>query len=390
MSDVRVLMVDLNARGGVALYTRDLCQAMARHGADVSLLVPFTYELADRPLDFTMLPRLVPALTDRPGVSRLRCGVRWWGRAVANGRIRNRTARAGDYDVVHLQGAIGPTELFLLRSIAGRRPLLLTVHDTVPHDTRLFRHPAIRRRLYRMFDRLIVHYERGVRNLEERYGVRPDRVTVIPHGLEMRDAVGSSANSRARLTIPAEAKVLLFFGAIRPDKGLDVLIEAVARVARDVPDVLLVIAGSVPNDGAMQRYDALIDRLQVAKHVLKRVCFIPEEDVTHYLTACDVCVLPYKHFESQSGVLTQAYVHYKPVVVTDVGAMGDMVRADGVGVVVAPNDVAALVDGLTRMLTDPRPYLAHCGPETTSKYTWDKSAARTLACYRQLIEERRR
>ena len=70
------------------------------------------------------------------------------------------------------------------------------------------------------------------------------------------------------------------------------------------------------------------------------------------LSSCDVLLLPYTSFSSQSGVLADAYAHGKPMIVTDVGALGPTVRADETGLVVAPSDVESLAFAITKLAND--------------------------------------
>lgn len=387
---MRVLMVDLPAKGGMVLYTGDLCRSLAAQGAEVTLLTSTEYERKPADATFDVLPRLRPMHGNKRFVTRLHWMADRFGIALWNGVVRNNIVRNGSWDVVHLQQIVAPVDQFILRPITGQMPLVLTVHDTIPHAERFVSRPSALRCAYRHFDRLIVHYERGRANLVERYGVPADRIEVIPHGLRMVGAVESQEDARRKLGLPPGRRILLFFGTVRPDKGLGTLLKAMARARQQIENVLLVIAGSAPKDTGFGEYEKLITALGLDPQVKRFIRFIEDEEIPRFFAAADVCTLPYDHFDSQSGVLMQAYAHYRPVLVTDVGAVGDMVRADGVGVVVTPADPDALAEGLREVTQNHEKYRDKCGPKTTMKYTWSRSAQMSIDCYRTLSESRRR
>jgi D-inositol-3-phosphate glycosyltransferase len=148
----------------------------------------------------------------------------------------------------------------------------------------------------------------------------------------------------AALELPATAGYLLFFGFIRAYKGLDILLEAFADARIAALPVKLVIAGEFYEDAAP--YEALIQRYQLENRIVRATDFIPNEKVADYFCAADLIMQPYKN-ATQSGVSQIAYHFERPMLVTDVGGLAELIPDGVVGYVVPPAPTAiadAVVD----------------------------------------------
>ena len=157
------------------------------------------------------------------------------------------------------------------------------------------------------------------------------------------------AEARAALDLPADAPVCLFFGFVREYKGLHVLLEALPAVAEALPDVHLVIAGE-PYDDA-ERYRQIIDRHGLSDRVRWHDEYIPSDDVPTYFGAADLVVQPYVS-ATQSGVAQIAFHFERPMVVTDVGGLAEVIPDETAGFVVPPQDPSALAEAVTRYFRD--------------------------------------
>ncbi|QIX60602.1 glycosyltransferase [Hymenobacter sp. BT18] len=137
---------------------------------------------------------------------------------------------------------------------------------------------------------------------------------------------------------------LLFFGFIRAYKGLDILLEAFADVRLAELPVKLIIAGEYYEDAAP--YEEIIRRYNLENRLVRATDFIPNEKVADYFCAADIVVQPYKN-ATQSGVSQIAYHFSRPMLVTDVGGLAELIPNGEVGYVVPPTPQAiadALVD----------------------------------------------
>lgn len=142
--------------------------------------------------------------------------------------------------------------------------------------------------------------------------------------------------ARKFLGIENESKIILFFGFIRKYKGLDMLLEAIKilKDANELPDLKLLIAGEYYED--KKWYDELIAQLQIEEKLILKTDFIADEEVKYYLSAADFIIQPYRS-ATQSGVTPLAYHFEKPMLVTNVGGLPDLVPDKKVGIVCQPN-----------------------------------------------------
>lgn len=226
-------------------------------------------------------------------------------------------------DIVHIQSwslPLYPVCLtFALVARARRRPIVVTAHNILPHEPS----PWFLRAsgwLYRLADRVLVHSEANRAQFEERFAHTGARIEVVPMARESAPALANATEARQRLGIAKDRPVLLFFGTIRPYKGLDTLLEALALARRHHPDLLLVIAGK-PWEPCADR----IASLGLADNLHLRLDYIPEAEVPDYFAAADLVVLPYAHFDAQSAVGAQTLSHGRPIIVSDTGGLPELV-----------------------------------------------------------------
>lgn len=176
------------------------------------------------------------------------------------------------------------------------------------------------------------------------------------------------------LQIPTERDIILFFGFIRKYKGLDLLLEAM-KILKDRkeknPDAILpylLIAGEFYDDEV--QYHKLIQELEIANILDLRTNFIPDQELKYYLSAADFVIQPYKN-ATQSGVTPLAYHFEKPMLVTNVGGLADMVPDNKVGVVVEPNAIA-IADGIEKLYQFGENYYLPQLRIEKLKYSWNR------------------
>jgi len=383
-SKMRVLMAAGASTGGLYTYTDALCSSLSRKGADVTVLTNSLW--ADLPRPFKVDRRLYEFIDKKKQWSQLHWAADRFYRSLLNSLRRNRFAIRERFDVVHFQGVGTPLmDQFLLKPLAKRLPVVLTVHDVKPHYERFVsRGPFIRRSL-QIPRRLIVHYEDGKRQLADHWGICSDNIDVIPHGIMPVENPPDQRDAREKLKLPQDRQIILLFGGIRPNKGLDALIKALEIVKLFKEQVLLVIAGGLLGRFSFEQYSNMIRNTGLSNYVQTFIDFIPEEDVDYFFAASDLVVLPYLKFEAQSGVLLRAYAHKKPVVVSNVGAMGELVSTDNIGLTVEPGAVEPLAKAVINALNDLDKFQSHYSPELESKYDWEHIAEQTMRSYEAAI-----
>lgn len=246
-------------------------------------------------------------------------------------------------DVCHLLYVNRFTDWALPRRRGFR--FVMSVHDVVPHESRLppRAEQALLSATYRRADALIVHHDRLRRDLLATFDVDQRRVHVVPHQVFAYDTAPP-------LALP-ERPGVLFFGALRRNKGINVLLDAIRVLPPDI-DVHIAGRGERRIEAELRAAAAADPRLQV------EIDHVSVSRKIELFRQASVVVLPYTSFASQSGVLHDAYAQGRPVIVTDVGALGESVREDGTGLVVPPGDAATLAQAVERLLSD-TPRLAH-------------------------------
>ena len=175
------------------------------------------------------------------------------------------------------------------------------------------------------------------------------------------------AEALAALQLPATTGYLLFFGFIRAYKGLDIMLEALADKRLAELPIKLIIAGEFYEDAAP--YEALIRRYQLEDRIVRATDFIPNERVVDYFCAADLIVQPYKN-ATQSGVSQIAYHFERPMLVTDVGGLAELIPNGVVGYVVPPTP-AAIVDAVVDFYAQQREKTFEAGVrEQKKQFSW--------------------
>ncbi len=244
---------------------------------------------------------------------------------------------------------------------------------------------------YRLCNQLFVHTERMKAELVEEFGVRSDRVTVIPYGLN--NAVPISAltceGAKENLRIQKDEKTILFFGRIAPAKGLDCLLDALFQLRKSGNRYRLIIAGRP--DRCEEYWQSLQARIAAfdSDEVTVRANFIPDQDIEMYFKAADVLVLPYRHIY-QSGVLFLGQSFGLPVLASDVGSLKEEIVKGETGFVFAPGDPSDLASciedyfnsDLYRNLSLCR---ARIQQQAQERHSWTTVGAITMNVYSNLV-----
>ncbi len=171
----------------------------------------------------------------------------------------------------------------------------------------------------------------------------------------------------AALKLPDTTGYVLFFGFIRAYKGLDILLEAFADERVAALPVKLIIAGEFYEDAAP--YEEIIGRRQLESRIVRATDFIPNEQVVNYFCAADLVLQPYKN-ATQSGVSQIAYHFERPMLVTDVGGLAELIPAGVVGYVVPPTP-AAIADAIVDFYAGQREAAFAAGVrEQKKQFSW--------------------
>jgi glycosyltransferase involved in cell wall biosynthesis len=351
-------------------YDHALAAGLARAGAQVRLITSdFAYGAVPPPDGYTVRKHFYRHSAGAAG-SRLRLACKL-AQHVPDMLSYRRVARTAD--VVHFQWLAAPA---LDRHLLPRRPLVLTAHDLLAREPRPGQLRA-QRRLYDAVDAIVVHSQYGRGALVQGLGVQPEKVHVIHHGAFEHLTCQPREEPLPAALRDARGPVVLFFGLLRPYKGIEVLLEA----WRGIAGAELWVVGR-------PRMDIAPLRARAAASVRFEPRFVSDAQLPAFFRAADIVVLPYARTErfDQSGVLAAALAFGKAIVLSDVGGFAE-VAATGAARLVAPGDVDALRAALSELIADPpaRERLAQAARAAAeASYSWDAAAERTLELYSSL------
>jgi glycosyltransferase involved in cell wall biosynthesis len=356
-------------------YDRALAAALARAGADVELL---TSRFLYGPVPPADGYRVRETFYRRTAGRGLGAPGRRVLKAAEHLPDMLRLRRVLDADVVHYQWLTIPT--LDAHMLPPNRPRVCTAHYVLPPKPSRGQ-VARARALFGCMDAVVAHSEHGAARLRDEVGVDPGRVRVIPHG-----AFDYLTRLPDEKPLPPElggasGPVILFFGLLRPYKGLDTLLEAF----REVPGAELWVVGNPRMDLEPLRRAAEASAGRV--RLLTR--FVEDAEIPPIFRRADVVVLPYRDAE-HSGVLYTGLAFGKAMVLSSVGGFPE-VAATGAARLVPPEDPQALASALNELVADPaaRERLAQAArAAATGPYSWDAVAAQTLALYGDLLDAR--
>ncbi|HZO36586.1 MAG TPA: glycosyltransferase [Solirubrobacteraceae bacterium] len=333
-------------------YDHALCAALAAEGADVELVTSrFVHGDAPAPEGYTLRESFY-----RRGGGRARKLLQH----VPDMLAERRAAKAAD--VVHFQWL--PLQ-YVDAHLLPKRPLVLTAHDVLPREPKLGQ-LAAQRRLYDRVDAVVAHTEHGRRRLVDELGVPGERVHVIGHGvLDGLAGIDGVLPPELADTDPGRP-IVLFFGLLRPYKGLDVLLEA-WRAFGDEPPAELWIVGA-------PRMDVTALRAASPPAVRWVPRFVSDAEAAAVFARATVAVLPYREIE-QSGVLWTAVGLGTPVILSAVGGFAELEGA----LLVEPGDSVALHAALAGAIEAPP------APVDPAPHAWDAIAREHLALYATLV-----
>lgn len=284
---------------------------------------------------------------------------------IANGiKLRNRNADLiiSTYWLPFFGPSSGTLHKLLRR---GKTKTLTILHNVIPHERR----PGdivFTKYLFRHTDYFIAQSE----------SVEKDLLNFVPNARYKRVALPMfdlfknripKAEARKQLGITDE-KVIMFFGYIRPYKGLHILIDAM-KIVKETMKIRLLVCGEFYGDE--EKYRAQIKDAGIEEITTVISDYIPNEKVHIYFSAADVVVQPYIS-ATQSAIAQIAYYFSSPVIATRVGALPEVIIHEKSGLIVPPNDPHALTDAILRFYNENMEAKLMTGAfEERKKYTWD-------------------
>lgn len=374
-TDNRVLMVD--ALSGTNDFAVDLCRTLEGR-CNLSVLTVENTRLDDA-IAHGKLFKVWPYFGGGIGLATIRKTANAFARLLLE-LTRHRQG------VVHSQFprfyALELAVFMLARPFS--RKLVFTAHNAVPHERSRWRE-ALLHIWYRVPHRIVVLSDNVRREIVERFGIRPEKIEVIPHGsyVALRESCkGQSPSAMVEGILQrVQDQLLMFqFGIIREYKGIDTLIAAARDLPANEPWHILIVGGGSP--ALVDRYSEQIKAAGLTSRVTILREFLSNPDLAALAERADILTFPY-HDISQSGALMLGLSFGKPCVCSDIPGFREYL-ADDEALFFGPRDAGQLATALTRLLRDPslRERLGEAAWNAASgRYAWESVAARYLEVY---------
>lgn len=325
-------------RGGIAHYSALLARTLAeRHQVETvtfkrqypSLLFPGSSQQESAPtLNQVPAPQLIDSINPLN-----------WFHVGDQLRRRSPDLVIFNYWMPFFGPCFGTIASRVRRSSSTR--VLFLLHNVLPHEVRPFDRAFTRYALSKG-DLFIAQSEAVARDLLK--FIPGARYRMVPHPVYSLFGPALPKKEARQLLQISASRVVLFFGYVRRYKGLDILLQALARARREL-DVTLLVVGEFYDDEA--RYRRQIAELDLTDSVRIVSAYVPNDQVARYFSASDLVVLPYLS-ATQSGIAQIAYNFNTPVIATQVGGLAEVVQEGRTGYVVPPGDPEALARAMVR------------------------------------------
>lgn len=274
---------------------------------------------------------------------------------------------------------MGPSLGTILRRVKKNKhtKVICLADNMIPHEKRpgdtLFT-----RYFVKPIDAFITMSENVLSDLK-RFSQKPAFLTEHP----LYDNFGEKLpqqEARKELQLANDDFVLLFFGFIRKYKGLDILLEAMPEIIKNIPAVKLLIAGEFYGDS--NSYDVYLKDKLISEHLSLHTSFIESSEVKKYFCAADVVVQPYRN-ATQSGVTPLAYHFEIPMIVTNVGGLPRLVPNDVSGLVAEP-DASSIAQKVVEYYKKGMEHFMPGLKEQKKKYSWEKMVEEIERIYKKI------
>lgn len=369
-------------RCGIAAFTHDLCEAIAEQYPDLDC---FAVAVTDREEGYDYPPRVRFEISE-PNLAAYRRAAEFLN-----------TNHVDRVCVQHEYGIYGGPEGRYLLALLGdlRMPTVTTLHTVLKEPN-----PEQRRvleELARLSDRLVTLSRKGAEFLTEVYRVPPEKIDHIPHGIPDMPFVDPNFY-KDQFGVEGRT-VLLTFGLLSRNKGIEYVLEALPEIVKRHPEVVYIVLGPthpgvVRHEGEVYRrsLEERVTRLGLEDHVIFDARFVSLEELIAYIGAADLYLTPYPYREQiSSGTLSYALGAGKAIVSTPYWYAEELL-AEGRGVLVPFRDAEAIAEAVCTLLENETE--RHAMRKRAYLYgremIWPKVAQRYLESFKRALEERLR
>ncbi len=259
---------------------------------------------------------------------------------------------------------------YLLAKVLKHSRIIFVCHNVFPHE-RFIMDKKLTRLVLKRGDGFVLHSRTEA---EELLSIKADaeyRIQVHPTYSAFQFKKMDRKEAREQLQISSDEKLLLFFGYVREYKGLSHLLEAMKLLKeRGQQEIRLYVVGDF--DGNKEQYLTQIMDNGIEEQVTIVDGYVPDREVEKYFASSDLVVLPYES-ATQSGIVQIAYGFHKPVIVTNVGGLPEVVEDDRTGIIVEPQNPNQLADGITYFFEEKKAQEYEKNiRDNEYKFSWDR------------------
>lgn len=284
-----------------------------------------------------------------------------------------------DTEIIHAQWwswFLAPIYVVTLTIAKWRgKKIIMTIHNVKPHEKSFIKN-WLNNSVLNLADEYIVHSEDNKKQFISLNKTK--KIThVIPHGIiKIEKSLKTIIELKKEYNFNKKDKILLFFGNIRDYKGLDVLLKSLNKIKDK--NIKLIIAGKPWKN--FEEYDDLIKKYNLGGRVRLFLEFNSNEKVAELFKISDLVIFPYKEFEASSGAGAVGLNFEKPLVVTDVGGLPELVKDKKV--LAKPNNVDDLAEKIEYAFKNLKK-LEKDSKEKLKEFSWKEIADKTLEVYRE-------
>lgn len=286
-------------------------------------------------------------------------------------------------DIIHLTTPIFPPLAVYLKiyKYDVKYPIIYTKHGILSNSG--FKEKILELYILGFFEKLIaykniiVHTQHDKDDLIKFGKIRSKTINIIPHGIY-------SFFLRYGNKMKVEKNCILFFGNIREYKGLRYLIQAVPLVLEEIPNLKVIIAG----EGDISEFSEYIEKHKNVFEIHND--FIPDTLVSELFQRSEIVVMPYTKMSGQSGILNVALAYNKPIIASDVGGIGEVIKNGINGFLIPPKDSDALANSILKVLKDDK--LQNQMKEnilnSSQNLSWNNIAKTHIQLYEKIVLEK--
>ena len=274
-------------------------------------------------------------------------------------------------------------ELVLVKLVGIK--IVWTAHNIISHEKKSGNMEFFYTKLLtRLCNKIIAHSQPAKDNIINFYAVRNSLVSIIPHGnyIDCYENAIDEIHAKKQLQIMKYEIVFLYFGLIRPYKGIPYLIDSFKLLKSQ--KVKLLIVGNPLND---EIADEIIKRCDGDKRIITIFKFIPDDDIQIYMNASDIVIFPFKNILT-SGSVILAMSFAKPIICPDISSMADIVHDNNGGFLYDTKDKYGLLEAMKKAFNADLDKIGQYNFKLAEQFRWDLIAKKTHSIYQECLEKR--